>query len=96
MEYFDSLAEIVEAVPLEAYSAFETAARQRLKRRDEKDWPILAAALALDCPIWTEGTDCFGSSLHLSRLAFRHLSLTKSESLSENSIIQIKNNSKFI
>ena len=29
-------------------------------RRDEDDWPILAPALALGCPIWTEDTDFFG------------------------------------
>ena len=29
-------------------------------RRDPEDWPILAAALALGCPIWTEDTDFFG------------------------------------
>ncbi|MSV27230.1 MAG: hypothetical protein EXQ52_00555 [Bryobacterales bacterium] len=34
--------------------------RQRLALRDESDWPILAAALALRCPIWTEDTDFFG------------------------------------
>ncbi|MCC6367466.1 MAG: nucleotide-binding protein, partial [Bryobacterales bacterium] len=27
---------------------------------DEDDWPVLAAALALCCPIWTEDTDFFG------------------------------------
>jgi len=27
--------------------------------RDPEDWPILAAALALDFPIWTEDTDFF-------------------------------------
>ena len=35
-------------------------ARQRIARRDEDDWPVLACALALDCPIWTEDTDFFG------------------------------------
>jgi predicted nucleic acid-binding protein len=39
--------------------AFEKIARSRL-RRDENDWPILAAALALNCPIWTEDPDFFG------------------------------------
>ena len=28
--------------------------------RDPEDWPVLAAALALGCPIWTEDTDFFG------------------------------------
>lgn len=58
--YFASLADIVQTVELESYSAFEKIARQRLARRDEDDWPILAAALTLRCPIWTEDTDFFG------------------------------------
>jgi predicted nucleic acid-binding protein len=55
-----SLANVVQTVEFEAYSGFEAIARQRLARRDEDDWPILAAALALGCPIWTEDTDFFG------------------------------------
>jgi len=39
---------------------FEAEARKRLGARDPDDWPILAAALALGCPIWTEDTDFFG------------------------------------
>jgi predicted nucleic acid-binding protein len=35
-------------------------ARKRLGARDPEDWPILAAALALGCPIWTEETGFFG------------------------------------
>lgn len=35
-------------------------ARRRLNRRDPEDWPILALALALECPIWTEDSDFFG------------------------------------
>jgi len=60
MEYFDSLANIVRTVDLEDYAGFEAIARQRISRRDEDDWPILATALALGCPIWTEDTDFFG------------------------------------
>jgi hypothetical protein len=40
--------------------ASSTEARERLARRDPEDWPMLAAALALGCPIWTEDTDFFG------------------------------------
>ena len=60
MAYFASLLNIVQTVELEAYSGFEAIARQRLTRRDEDDWPVLAAALALGCPIWTEDMDFFG------------------------------------
>jgi predicted nucleic acid-binding protein len=51
---------LVQTVEIEAYSRFESVARERIDRRDEDDWPILASALALDCPIWTEDTDFFG------------------------------------
>jgi predicted nucleic acid-binding protein len=60
LNYFESLASVVQTVTSEAYSGFEAIARQRLVRRDEDDWPILATALALRCPIWTEDTDFFG------------------------------------
>jgi len=55
MAYFDALAEVVQTVEFEVYSGFEAIAR-----RDEDDWPVLAAALALGYPIWTEDTDFFG------------------------------------
>ena len=42
------------------YGDFEAEARKRLGSRDPDDWPILAAALVLGCPIWTEDTDFFG------------------------------------
>jgi predicted nucleic acid-binding protein len=47
----------------EVYGRFETTARQRLQKRDEEDWPVLAAALALECPIWTEDADFFGAGV---------------------------------
>jgi predicted nucleic acid-binding protein len=56
----ESLRASIESLPSTVYSPFEAIARQRLVRRDEDDWPILASALALDCPIWTEDTDFFG------------------------------------
>jgi predicted nucleic acid-binding protein len=57
------LKQLVESVDLESYSAFEDEARQRLQGRDEDDWPILAAAFALACPIWTEDKDFFGTGV---------------------------------
>jgi predicted nucleic acid-binding protein len=47
-------------VEFENFRRFEVPARQRISCRDEDDWPVLAAALALECPIWTEDTDFFG------------------------------------
>ncbi len=60
MDCFASLATVVQNAESETYSGFEAVARQRPMRRDEDDWPILAAALALRWPIWTEETDFFG------------------------------------
>ena len=60
MATLDSLGDLVQTVEFETYEPFEALARQRIAIRDEDDWPILAAALALACPIWTEDTDFFG------------------------------------
>jgi len=50
----------VELIGSEVDGDFESAARERLGERDPEDWPILASALAIGCPIWTEDTDFFG------------------------------------
>jgi predicted nucleic acid-binding protein len=55
-----SLGSLVEQIGDEVYGEFEAAARDRLGGRDPEDWPILACALAIGCPIWTEDTDFFG------------------------------------
>jgi predicted nucleic acid-binding protein len=55
-----SVAALGAIVDREAYGDFEAEARRRLGARDPEDWPVLAAALALACPIWTEDTDFFG------------------------------------
>jgi predicted nucleic acid-binding protein len=38
----------------------EATAQLRLRHRDPDDWPVLAGAMALACPIWTQDTDFFG------------------------------------
>jgi predicted nucleic acid-binding protein len=55
-----SLRQLMEVIGSDTYGEFETEARERLGQRDPEDWPILASALALRCPIWTEDTDFFG------------------------------------
>ncbi|HSY27997.1 MAG TPA: PIN domain-containing protein [Burkholderiaceae bacterium] len=52
---------LVQCVDHDIYSEFETKARQRI--RDTRDWPVLATALALDSPVWTEDQDFFGSGV---------------------------------
>lgn len=47
----------------EIYGEYEEIARKRMQKRDEEDWPIMACALLLHCPIWTEDADFFGSGV---------------------------------
>jgi len=55
-----AIVELGTVAGLDLYRSFEAEARKRLGARDPDDWPILATALALGCPIWTEDTDFFG------------------------------------
>jgi predicted nucleic acid-binding protein len=59
----DKMSVLIGCIDAEIYGPFEAAARQRLQKRDEDDWPVLATALALDCPIWTEDADFFGTGV---------------------------------
>jgi predicted nucleic acid-binding protein len=69
LKALEYLSEIVELVDSELYSEFEVEATERLRCRDESDWPILAIALALSCPIWTEDSDFFGVGIAVWRTA---------------------------
>ena len=72
LEVIRLLRPLVRCLELEWLAGHEAAARARLRGRDEDDWPILAAALMLSCPVWTEDTDLFGigiatwSTLHVA------------------------------
>ena len=57
----DGLPALVQRIEFDAYCEFEDKAKKRI--RDIRDWPVLASALALDCPIWTEDQDFFGSGV---------------------------------
>lgn len=53
----------VNVIDEEVYQLHEATARKRMRERDVEDWHILACALLLDCPIWTEDADFFGSGV---------------------------------
>lgn len=59
------LLDLVIALPVEAFAAHEQAARDRLEPHSQSDWPLLAAALALDAAIWTRDRDLFGTGVPL-------------------------------
>lgn len=54
---------VMEQIPATEYSAFEEAALRRIATCDPDDWPVLATALLLKAPIWTEDRDFFGSGV---------------------------------
>ena len=63
LAYLAQLRETVLAVPEGVYLEHKAAALARIEQRDPDDWPILATALALRCPVWTEDNDFFGSGV---------------------------------
>ena len=60
LAFLHALKHLMELIGSDVYGEFEAEARARLGPRDPEDWPILASAIALHCPIWTEDTDFFG------------------------------------
>jgi predicted nucleic acid-binding protein len=63
MATLDALVPLIETVQFAQYSEYKVAAMQRIARRDADDWPILASAMLLNCPVWTEDQDFFGTGV---------------------------------
>jgi predicted nucleic acid-binding protein len=59
----NQLARLIEIVDQSLYEEHEAFARERMLSRDVRDWPIVATSLLLDCPVWTEDQDFFGSGI---------------------------------
>jgi predicted nucleic acid-binding protein len=53
----------VKSVERDLYASYEREARKRIAARDADDWPVVAVALLLECPIWTEDADFFGTGI---------------------------------
>jgi predicted nucleic acid-binding protein len=65
-EALDLLAELkclIQIVDISLYSLYEQEAKNRIAMRDLNDWSVVAVALMLDCPIWTEDNDFFGTGV---------------------------------
>lgn len=71
----ETLMSAVQLVGHEELEMVESEARTRIAQRDERDWPGLAAALLLQCPIWTEDQDFFGTGVPTWTTATVHLYL---------------------
>ena len=62
LSVLDQLILLVEVVDRSLYEEYESSARERMIR-DVADWPVVATSLLLDCPVWTEDQDFFGSGI---------------------------------
>jgi len=63
MAVLDALESMVCPLELEVYEGAKTQALQRIAMRDADDWPILACAMTIGCPVWTEDSDFFGAGV---------------------------------
>lgn len=54
---------LLHVVDKSIYEERADEAKQRIKNRDLHDWPVVATALILNSPIWTEDQDFFGVGL---------------------------------
>ena len=63
LKVLDHLESVVQSVEEDLYDAMRQAALQRIAMRDADDWPVLACALILGCPVWTEDADFFGTGV---------------------------------
>lgn len=63
LEVLASLKPLLQIVDKGIYQEYATEAQQRIKKRDIHDWPVVATALILNSPVWTEDQDFFGSGL---------------------------------
>ena len=59
----EELMRLVNTVDAGVYGLREMEAKQRIAVRDIDDWPVVAVALMLDCPVWTEDADFFGTGI---------------------------------
>jgi predicted nucleic acid-binding protein len=57
----DTLASIVQPLEFHLYAGLQHQALQRIAMRDADDWPVLACAMMLGCPVWTQDADFFGT-----------------------------------
>jgi len=67
MDVLTQISQIVYPLDKDLYSQFEVEARKRIASKDEDDWPVIAAALFFNCPIWTEDKDFLALELRLGK-----------------------------
>ena len=63
MAVLDALESMVRPLALDYYAGLQQQALQRIAMRDADDWPVLACAMTIGCPVWTEDADFFGTGV---------------------------------
>ena len=63
MAVLNALETIVRPLEFGVYASLKTQALERIATRDADDWPVLACAMAIGCPVWTEDADFFGTGV---------------------------------
>lgn len=63
LDKLDAVTAVVTPVPASSYEPLRASALARIGQRDPHDWQVLACALLLNCPIWTEDRDFFGTGV---------------------------------
>lgn len=62
-ETLQYLVTMIQLVPDDELMSMREKAMERIGQRDPNDWSAVAAALLLNCPVWTEDADFFGSGI---------------------------------
>ena len=63
LDKLQALQAAVQVVGQAEYETMKPAALARIGPRDPDDWQVLACALLLNCPVWTEDKDFFGTGV---------------------------------
>ena len=58
-----ALESVVRPLEFGVYAGLQAQALQRIAIRDADDWPVLACAMTMGCPVWTEDADFFGTGI---------------------------------
>ena len=75
----EELTNFITAVDVSLYEIYAVEAKQRIAVRDIDDWPIVAVSLMLNCPVWTEDSDFFGTGVPTWTSDRVHIYLSKGE-----------------
>lgn len=77
LSMLDHLNNLIQVVDESIYEEYMIEAQDRMRGRDLYDWPVVATALTLNSPLWTEDRDFFGSGIAVWTTDTIHLFLNQ-------------------